>query len=424
MLKKLLSRLPIGRKLPKELEYSEARSVLEKNQAAQRVELADRRDTPPEMLYYLAGDESVKVRRKIAANPSTPVQADELLSDDKDDEVRCELARKIARLVPGLTPDVQEKLRQQLMNLLEKLADDHLPRVRQIVAETIQHSDSVPKRIALRLARDLEHVVRAPILEYSPLLSDDDLLQIMASGIVDGAMTPIAQRRNVSEPVSDAIVASLDVSAVAALLSNKNAQIREETLDAIIDQAEDIHRWHKPIVMRPELPLRAVRRVAGFVASSLLTILLERTDLNLDQEVVDILKKAVRERLKTEANLELANGMPSGLNARAAFDAGQLTDAAISAAASAHRVDFVIEGLALKSTVSDAVVRRIMEARNGKAVTSLVWKAGYSMRTALVIQTEVGHVARNDLVMARNGVDYPMDTEEMRWHLQYFDVPA
>lgn len=422
MLRKILEQLPFGRKLPKELEYETARKVLEKNQLAQRTELAGREDSPAEMLYYLAGDESPKVRRRVAKNPHTPIQADELLTDDNDDEVRMELARKISRLVPGLPQDAQVKLRERMEAILEKLADDHLPRVRQIVAEEIKHSDNVPKSIALRLAKDLEEVVRAPILEYSPLLSDDDLLQIMASGIVDGAMAPIAKRQHVSEPVADAIVATLDVSAVASLLANKNAQIREETLDAIIDQAEDIHRWHKPIVMRPDLPLRAVRRVAGFVASSLLSILLEREDLNIDVETAEILKKSIRERINMEKELGEPDKEPPGISARQAFEAGALTDGDIAAAATARRNDFVIEALALKAAIPEVIVRRILEARSGKAITALVWKAGCSMRTALEVQNTVGHVARADLALARNGVDYPMDEEELRWHLAFFDV--
>lgn len=422
MLKKLFSHLPIGRKLPQNLDYEVARGALEKNQLAQRTELAGRADSPPEMLYYLATDESPNVRRKVAKNPHTPIQANIVLSDDADDEVRCELARKIARLVPGLPQDAQVKLREQMEAILEKLADDHLPRVRQIISEEIKRADNVPKRIALRLANDLENVVRAPILEYSPLLSDDDLLQIMASGIVDGAMAPIAQRQHVSEQVSDVIVASLDVSAVASLLANKNAQIREETLDAIIDQAEDIHRWHKPIVMRPELPLRAVRRVASFVASSLLNILLTRDDLNLDKDTKDFLKKNIRTRISTEESLGRTEDPGLGVSAKQAFDTDRLGDAELVAAAAANHADFVIEALALKSKIPELLVRRILDARSGKAITALAWKAGFSMRTALEVQKTVGHVPRPDLVLARNGTDYPMDAEEMRWHLQFFDV--
>ena len=423
MLKKLLSHLPIGRKLPQNLEYETARLALEKNQLAQRTELAGRADSPPETLYYLAGDKSANVRRMVAKNLRTPIQADEILSDDTDDEVRCELARKIARLVPGLPQDAQVRLREQMEAILEKLAHDHLPRVRQIVAEEIRQAENVPKNLVLRLANDLQNIVRAPILEYSPLLSDNDLLQIMASGIADGAMAPIAKRHHVSEPVSDAIVASLDVSAVAALLANKNAQIREETLDAIIDQAEDIHRWHKPIVMRPELPLRAVRRVAGFVASSLLNILLERDDLDLDRDTVDFLKKSIRERIKTEELPEAEEDRQPGISAREAFDSGLLGDTEVSGAATANRSEFVIEALALKSGIPQLLTRRIFEARSGKAITALVWKAGLSMRTALDVQQSVGHVLRQDLVLPRNGVDYPMNEEEMRWQLQYFDAP-
>ncbi|MEQ1888439.1 MAG: DUF2336 domain-containing protein [Alphaproteobacteria bacterium] len=423
MLKKLLSHLPIGRKLPQNLEYETARLALEKNQLAQRTELAGRTDSPPEMLYYLAGDKSANVRRMVAKNLRTPIQADEILSDDTDDEVRCELARKIARLVPGLPQDAQTRLREQMEAILEKLAHDHLPRVRQIVAEEIRLAENVPKNLVLRLANDLQNIVRAPILEYSPLLSDNDLLQIMASGIVDGAMAPIAQRHHVSETVSDAIVASLDVSAVASLLANRNAQIREETLDAIIDQAEDIHRWHKPIVMRPELPMRAVRRVAGFVASSLLNILLERDDLDLDADTADILKKSIRDRIKTEDFPEAEEEPIPGISAREAFNTGRLGDAEVTGAASINRRVFVIEALALKSGIPQLLTRRIFESRSGKAITALVWKAGLSMRTALEVQQSVGHVPRQDLVLARNGVDYPMNEEEMRWQLQYFDAP-
>lgn len=423
MLKKILGHLSLSRKLPEELDYTEARGVLEKSQQAQRKELAARTDAPPEMLYFLASDESPKVRRSVASNPSTPVQADEILCGDADDEVRCDLARKIARLVPGLPADAQHKLRQQMENILDRLSADHLPRVRQIVAEEIKSSDNVPKAIALRLANDLEHIVRAPVLEFSPLLSDDDLLQIMASGMIGGALTPIARRAQVSEQVSDAIAATLDVSAVAALLTNRNAQIREDTLDAIIGQAEDIHQWHKPIVMRPELPLRAVRRVAGFVAASLLNILLEREDLNLDRATSDLLKKNIRQRIQHENDLSPSDGLPSGISPRQAFEAGNLGEADIAAAAGARRGDYVMEAMALKSGVPEPLVRRIFEARSGKAITALAWKAGLSMRTALEMQKEIGHVPRADLVLARNGVDFPMEESEMRWHLQYFDVP-
>src|SRR5260221_555852 len=101
----------------------------------------------------------------------------------------------------------------------------------------------LPDGEAKALARHIDPQVRqalagrgvaAPIAEYSPLLSDDDLLEIIKGGVVIDA---VARRAAVSERVADAVVASSNLPAVAALLANTNAQLREETLDAIIDQA-------------------------------------------------------------------------------------------------------------------------------------------------------------------------------------------
>jgi hypothetical protein len=46
------------------------------------------------------------------------------------------------------------------------------------------------------------------------------------------------------------------------------------------------------------------------------------------------------------------------------------------------------------------------------------------MRTALAIQTYVVRVPKANLVLPREGIAYPMDEDEMRWHLQYFGIEA
>ena len=62
--------------------------------------------------------------------------------------------------------------------------------------------------------------------------------------------------------------------------------------DDIIERAEGVEPWHEPIVNPPTLSQRAIRRVAGFVASSLLNILQDRS--YLDQQTARELKKSCR----------------------------------------------------------------------------------------------------------------------------------
>ena len=62
------------------LSYDESKRLARDGDAAVRVHLAAREDVRPEVLYFLAEDDSAEVRGCIAANLSTPRQADLVLA--------------------------------------------------------------------------------------------------------------------------------------------------------------------------------------------------------------------------------------------------------------------------------------------------------------------------------------------------------
>lgn len=420
MLKSLVARLFGARALPRDMTYEQARAALESHSLAARRELAGRADAEPEMLYYLAADARADVRRKVAGNPATPHHADRILADDEDEDVRAELAVKIARLVPTLDAAEVTRARDLAVETLEKLAADQLVRVRRIVAEEIKKSDRVPAHIVQKLARDVEAAVSAPVLEYSPLLSDDDLSEIIASGAASEALAAIAKRQNLSAVVADGIVASFDVPAVAALLTNQSAQIREETLDRIVDGAEGIDAWHQPLVFRMDLSVRAVKRIATFVGFSLLSMLEKRE--GLDPETASELRRRVRERIEKD-EFSRAAGEKNEAAARAvkeALDEGRLDDSFLMEAAGRGDRAVIAYALAARLRAPLFSVERVLAAKNGKALTALVWRAGFSMRASLKIQAFVLKLPAPELVAARNGVDFPLSETEMRWHLAFF----
>jgi uncharacterized protein (DUF2336 family) len=391
------------------LSYDRSKELARDRDPEVRRRLASRTDLRPEILYYLAEDEAAAVRREIAANAATPGQANLLLAGDADDEVRCELARKIGRLLPDLPDDAATKVRDLAIKTIEVLARDQLPRVRAILAEEIKHSDLVPHAVVVRLARDVETIVAAPILEYSPLLSDNDLLEIIAAGAGEGRLPAIARRRGVSSPVADAVAGTLDIPAVAALLANPSAQIREETLDLLIDHAAGIESWHEPLVRRDELSVRAIRRIAGFVAAALIDILAARHDLDSDTQTE--LRQAVRRRIdKPQSGAEEA---PAD-RARELAAAGRLDDECICLALDRNQRGFVVHALAQLAGVAPALVEKVAEARSAKAITALAWKAGLSMRTAMRLQMKLALIPPQQMLNARNGVDYPLSSADLQ----------
>ena len=102
------------------------------------------------------------------------------------------------------------------------------------------------------------------------MLTDDDLLEIIRAPPPTDALSAISRRAEVAVGVSDAIVATEDEAAITSLLSNASAQIREETLDYLIDSAPGIEAWHEPLVRRLQLPSCAARHLANFVVERLI----------------------------------------------------------------------------------------------------------------------------------------------------------
>ncbi|MBU6297440.1 MAG: DUF2336 domain-containing protein [Alphaproteobacteria bacterium] len=401
------------------LTPSEALRLLEQRAQSAQHELASRTDAGPDVLHYLAQNGAVATRRAVAANPAASAKSNRLLADDEEDEIRVELARKIGRLFPGLLLAEKKHLRDLTIETLERLARDEEPRVRAMLAEEIKHLDCVPKQVVKDLAHDSEEIVATPIIEYSPLLSDADLIEIASTAHANAMLAAVARRKGLSDDVSDAVVATRDTRAVTILLGNVDAAIRKKTLDTIVSQAAEIAEWHGPLVLRAELSPRVIRRIASFVSSALIDVLASRH--KLDDATRAHLARALTKRRQREEKTEQAPAN-AARDVDAAKRAGYLDDSFIAAAAEACQRETVVCALAVLAKVDENIVQRVLDSGSAKAVTALAWRAGLSMRIAFKLQNVVMRLKGRDLLPARGGVDFPLTEDEMRWHLGYFGV--
>lgn len=156
--------------------------------------------------------------------------------------------------------------------------------------------DNVPPRIAKMLAEDVESLVAAPILRYSPLLTNADLKEILDKGVAGDALVALARRSNLNTTVSDAVVDTDEVPAINALLENKSAEIGDAAMAKIVDIAEPRQDMHEPLVNRGGLSERMITRIAGFVSASLLDPLIKHNAL-VDDDMAERLRESVAKRL-------------------------------------------------------------------------------------------------------------------------------
>ena len=435
--------------LPARISYADAKRLASDGNVKERRALAARDDVRPEILYFLAEDPVAEVRREIAVNDSAPRHADLVLARDADAAVREELAAKIARLTPELMPHIRGNLYKLTVQALEVLARDQVVRVRQLVAEALQDQANAPVGVINILARDDELSVCGPVLRYSPVLTDADLLAIIRSTTVQGALRAISHRHAVSGDVADAIAAAGDVAAVADLLGNDSAQVREETLDRIIEGAVDVPPWHAPLVRRPRLPVGAAIRLARFVAHSLLHDLQNRADL--DAQMVKAVAEIVDRRLTTESpeddvgeddageadrpagaaagdgkfDPDWANDERTSADERvqALLAAGKLDEAVVADALRASERPFVIAAIAALAKVPATVVSRVVGMHDAKSILALAWRAGLSVGLATRLQQQLAGVAPAAVIGA-GASRYPLAADDLEWQLEFITEMA
>ncbi len=414
-------------------DYQQDKLTASAGDESARAALAARMDVRPEILYYLVDDDSTDVRRELAANMSTPRQADLILADDEEEAVRSELAGKVSQLVPDLDLSAQDKIHQMTVELVEKLARDQTALVRRILAETLRDVAAAPPHVINQLARDAELVVASPVLTFSPVLTDDDLLDIIANGPIAGALGAIAERKNVSEAVADAVIETDDVAAVALLLGNQSAQIREEALDEIIDRAQTVQSWHLPLVKRPVLPKKAAVRLARFVAESLVDMLVGRGDIT-NEDIADI-RRIVDERI-LDGSLSNEWSDADGHEASPLVDVDDLqpgdrasfrepTDI-VADLQRQGALDTDVVGTAMKDG-DDALALAAVAALSGleadvvdaaagsgdpETLVALCHAAGLPVEMLVTAQRLLGGISRADAIEA-DGDGYPLDEESM-----------
>ena len=387
---------------------------------AARVRLGACAATPADILVRLALDPSVLVRAALALNPAAPPEAHGVLARDADERVRVLLARQLASLAPYLNEAEQTRLNQQTVAALLHMVEDTAVQVRAAIAEVVKEMPNAPRAMVLRLARDMDLQVSVPVIRLSPLLTQADLLSLLAVASAPEIALAVARRPGLTEDVADAVAETADAEAIRAMLLNQSAQIRESTLDALIARAADHTTWHAPLVRRPCLSDRAAEALSRIVADALLAELASREDL----------APAVTAELRMRLTARL--GHPTGprlpveptpcealAEARARAAAGRLTETELLGVASRGEARLAAAMLAVAAGVPLALVERAETLRSAKGVLSLVWKAGFSMQLAVPLQSLLARLGPGALLTPGPNGAFPLAVEEMRWQIAF-----
>ncbi|HEY0526226.1 MAG TPA: DUF2336 domain-containing protein [Stellaceae bacterium] len=185
---------------------------------------------------------------------------------------------------------LSDRERTLMTEILRQLIHDVEMSVRLALAERLARQPAAPRELVTALANDQIEVAH-PILLHSEVLQDVELIEIVQHRTLEHQLA-IAMRSSVSEPVSDALVATGHVDVVKTLLENRSAAISAKALDYLVEQSKRVDSYQNPLLSRPELGPDLARRMYWWVSAALRRHILDHYSLS-EADIDEALEETV-----------------------------------------------------------------------------------------------------------------------------------
>jgi uncharacterized protein (DUF2336 family) len=254
-------------------------------------------------------------------------------------------------------------------------------------------STEAPAAIVQALALD-QASVALPVLEYSPLLIDADLVDIVATG--DCAMQcAIARRANLPASVCAAIAEVGTPSAALELIENAHAELAPFSWERIVERHGHLAAIRESMLVLEDLPAATRAALVAKLSDTLAQFVVARNWLSADR--ADRIASEARERSTVNIAASSEGDDMRGL-VRHLRATGQLTAGLILRALLSGSLELFYCTLSELSGMPQERVAALLHDRGSASLHALLIRAGLpestfaAFRVALEVNHETGFV--------------------------------
>lgn len=327
----------------------------------------------------------------------------ERLLTDPSPEARESTVTKLAAEYVGQRLSEQE--RRVAEDIFRSLAKDTEARVREALSQGIEDAAGLPRDVAVTLAHDIS-TVALPIIRSSEILTDDDLIAIIAEHNVDKAVA-IADRDGVSENVSAALVEFENETVATHLVANETASISKSTLHRAMGSFGDSEAFIRVLGARPRVPASISERLVAKISDNLQNILM--SDNRLSEEVVTDLMLQARERIVISFSVQSDDAQLWDLVV-SLHRHGSLTPSIIIRSACMGDIRFFEAALAVRADVPIQNAIRLVHDAGNNGLEAIYAKAKLPTTLFSAVRAAVDVAQDNDL----DGGNYDRDRLKRR----------
>ncbi len=204
---------------------------------------------------------------KAQARPSarlSPEDAKQALQAE-DAEQRAYATMRLAQAFK--TPELTASERAYAVGLLDVISQDVSELVRRALAVTLKNSRFLPLVVLQRLIADIESIA-VPLIEHSPLLSEDDLRRVLESGVA-GKVRAVSARTNLTHQIILTLIQTGDVGVARNIAANDSVELSEDAAEAMVEIYHEDDIIRAALLRRASMPMPVVEKLVAASADNI-----------------------------------------------------------------------------------------------------------------------------------------------------------
>ncbi len=323
----------------------------------------------------------------------------EELADEKSSRKRRELLYAVTDIFLFTHENHGDSDIKMFGDVMERIAYELEVEARTQLSQKISKCRRVSRRLVVRMANDEIDVAR-PLLEYSEVLQDPDLIDIIKERTEDHRYS-IAGRENISADVSGKLVEHGDDGTLARVTGNGGAKFTDQSFEKIADRALGNVDLHDALSSRSDVPAEIMEKIKSNVWGRMKEEL-QGNDDGLDGNAIG----AMVDQCAEEIDLDYCQESIDELNKR--HESGELGEDMVNRLARQKRIPDLVHCIALLTGLDNHSVSQCLLKAELPALAILCKANNFKSSTFLAVaevRTSEGDLKSTELAKVMRDYD-------------------